>query len=209
MNKRDLLDDADLRVVHGGLHRQFPQAELHVISARENVGLEKWFRRVTYGERRSRATMELDYDLYADGEARLAWMNATVGVTARPAVNASAILISLAGGLRARLIAEQAGIAHCKMTLRSLDSAAVAAINLVRSDLTPELSMELDAPVSNGVLMVNVRAETAPAELPALLRAALVEVESEHAGLALEITQCDAFAPARPVPTHRDAGVLG
>ena len=51
-------------------------------------------------------------------------------------------------------------IAHLKMTL-SLDVSLGgngAIINLVRNDFVPELSVDLDAPIESGQLIINLRA---------------------------------------------------
>ena len=87
--------------------------------------------------------MEVDYQVYADGEALLGWLNCTVQLSAKKAFDADKFLKQLAGEMQKRLQAQKAEVAHLKMTLSPDASLAgdIAAVNLVRNDFVPELSL--------------------------------------------------------------------
>ena len=200
VNKSDLLSAADREALVAHLAQEFPRAEVLVISARENTGLEPWFERVTTGAQTIARTMELDYDAYADGEARLGWLNATLSLWSAQEVDATEVLTALARGIQERLVAQGAEVAHLKMTLAPPDDpGALAWISLVRSDFVPELGQALTTPVSSASLVVNLRAEASPDLLSTVLDEA---VGASPHGLSLEHMEC--FAPERPLPTHRD-----
>src|SRR6266513_3489275 len=74
INKLDLFDATRQRALRDKLTLEFPRAEIFEVSARQGDGLESWFRRLTATEQVARAAMEVDYELYAEGEALLGWL---------------------------------------------------------------------------------------------------------------------------------------
>ena len=90
--------------------------------------------------------MEVDYDVYAEGESLLGWLNCTAQLSASEPFDAGEVLSAISARIQQRLQSHEAEIAHLKMTL-SPDQAiggAIAAMSLVRNDFVPELSLELE-----------------------------------------------------------------
>src|ERR1041385_8401149 len=82
INKCDLLNAPRLAQLRGALGKEFPLAEVLEVSARTGAGLDEWFGRVTTAEQQARRSMDVDYTIYAEGEALQGWLNATVQVSA-------------------------------------------------------------------------------------------------------------------------------
>ena len=207
INKIDLLDDSQLRSLHEALAEQFPHAEIVEIAARDSRNLEAWFEQITSSEQQARIPMEVNYDVYAEGESLLGWLNCTAQLSASDPFDAGELLSAISARIQQRLREEQAEIAHLKMTL-SPDQAiggAIAAISLVRNDFVPELSLELEDPVQSGQLIINLRAEAAPE----LLREVVSESLRALPGAEAKLEHIEAFRPGRPTPTHRFTSVLG
>src|SRR6185503_13039961 len=100
-----------------------------------------WFDKMAQTEQQPRAVMGVDYQIYADGEALLGWLNATVRFTFEQATNVNALVQDLAEAVHRRLEVEAVEIAHLKMTFDpNHPFGELAAINLVRNDYVPELS---------------------------------------------------------------------
>jgi G3E family GTPase len=205
ISKCEVLSAADSAELHEALRKEFPQAEIIAASARTDVGLDTWLAKLMTGEQAQRAVMPMDYDVYAEGEALLGWLNATVSVTHEDEFDAGLMLKALCADVQQRLLAQQAEIAHLKMTYSPDESLAgeIASVNLVRSDFVPELGMELDEPTSGGQLIINLRAELAPDALAAAVRESLDLLARD--GLYLKLEHEEHFRPGRPTPTHRDA----
>ena len=111
----------------------------------------------------------------------------------------------MAGEVQARLRVSQAEVAHLKMTL-SPDSALggeIGAVNLVRNDFVPELSMRLEDPLESGQLIINLRAEAAPEVLGTAVREGLVASAAKFATLTATLDHLEHFRPGKPTPTHR------
>ncbi len=148
--------------------------------------------------------MAIDYSRYADGEAALGWLNATLRLETPEPRRGEPVLKALANALRDRLLAQGAEIAHIKMTLSSLDGACgVAALNIVRNDIVPELGQELAEPVRRARLIVNARAEADPERLHEALLEAIATAEACAAETRLELEHEERFRPAPPQPKWR------
>lgn len=202
INKSDLLDAARLKSLQEALAARYPRAAQFVISARNGSGLEDWFEYVLTSAGGSQAAPEVDYEIYAEGEALLGWVNATVNVSALAEFDGNALLQSLAARLRSGM--ETGEIAHLKMTMTPDEGNDIAVLNLVRNDTSAELSHRLQAPLKNGHLIVNLRAEDDPEQLWIRTRAALDATAAEF-GATAGIAQHEFFRPSKPNPTHRMA----
>ena len=85
ISKCDLLDAARLDALRGAIEAKFPGKEILIVSAREGTNLDAWFDRVASEEQAGGKAMEVDYKVYADGEALLGWLNCTVQLSAKEA----------------------------------------------------------------------------------------------------------------------------
>ena len=200
VTKSDLLEPSRLERLIAALAHEFPHAEVMAVSVRNGTGLAEWFAKMTSGEQTSRATMQVDYELYAEGEALLGWLNATIQVRGSTPFDSDTILKGIAGEMQRTLPGE---IAHLKMTL-SPDSGLgdVAAINLVRSDFVPELSLRLEEPIDSAQVILNCRAECPPESIRDALNNAVTAIQ--HDGITATIEHLEFFRPGKPEPTHRD-----
>ena len=208
ISKSELLDAGRLDALRMKLAIEFPHAEILDVSVRENRGVDAWFEQLTSGEQEPRATMEVDYALYAEGEALLGWLNATVQLASPAGFDSEAALTALARDIQTRLAGTE--IAHLKMTL-SPDTGLgdIAVINLARSDFVPELSLKLEEPVSSGQLIINCRAEAAPEQIGEAVREAVAGLRATFAGLRADLDHLEFFRPGKPTPTHRDIAIAG
>ena len=205
ISKRDLLDEPRLESLRQAIAARFPGKEILAVSARNGTNLDEWFARITSAEQVARTAMKVDYQVYADGEALLGWLNCTVQVAARQAFEADLFLKELAGAIQKRLKTVKAQVAHLKMTL-SPDASltgAIAAVNLVRNDFVPELSFHLEEPVTSGQLIINLRAEAAPDVLGTAVRKGLAAAAKKFPTLQATLDHLEHFRPGKPTPTHR------
>ncbi len=208
INKIDSLPEADLISLREFLSREFPDAQIHEISAREDLKLDDWFASTLDAEMNVSRFLDIDYQRYGEGEALLGWLNATIEITTTDdgaeEFDGNQILTELAQELRTSLEKQDGEIAHLKMTLTPLgDPMEIAAINLVRSDGQAELSHRLIDPLEDGEILLNIRAEAAPEDLNQAVTAALDSVLEKSHQLSSRITHSEHFRPGMPEPTHR------
>ena len=204
INKRDLLAPEQIAALRTALAAQFPSAQILEISARTGEGLENWFARIASDTQANRPAMDVDYEVYAEGEALLGWLNASVKLAAPAPFDGNAVLSALAAAMQKRLAGDAAEIAHLKMTLDPEHGVGdLAVINLVRNDYVAELSQQLQDPLQAGHLIINIRAEVMPEALRVAVEGALKEMAGSIAGVTATLDHLEFFQPGKPQPTHR------
>jgi G3E family GTPase len=205
INKRDLLTEDQRQVLEATLRVRFPQADVVSISAKSGANIEEWFGRLA-APLPSRAAMDVDYDLYAEGEALLGWLNATVQLSASSPFDGNALIRRLAEHVQRRLAADDIEIAHFKMTLAPDTGDDLGVLNLVHGDGRTDSPFLLAEDVRHGELILNLRAEGDPEALERAINTALFDVTAA-ASVTPSIEHLERFRPGRPVPTHRMAAL--
>jgi Ni2+-binding GTPase involved in maturation of urease and hydrogenase len=198
INKIDALEPRRLESLRSALAAEFPEARIIAVSARKGWGMEAWIDLLESGVETRERAMDVDYDVYAEGEALLGWLNLTARVDASEPFDGNALLLALARDVGTRLASMDAEIAHFKMTLDPDEGNDLAVANVVASGRKPDLAHALAEPLEAGELIVNLRAEADPETLRVLVLDALEHLAPRH-----EVEHLECFRPARPVPTHR------
>lgn len=201
INKSDLLDGERRDALEGALRRAVPRADVISVSARTGDGLTQWFARLA-GTLPLHAAMDVDYDLYAEGEALLGWHNATCRLSSRRPFDGNKFVRTLAERIQRGLGERGIEIAHFKTTLSPDEGNDLAVVNLVRTDGRAESPHLLAEDLTGGELIVNLRAEGDPEELQTIVRTALMDT-ALAAGVTVAVEHSEHFRPGRPVPTHR------
>jgi hypothetical protein len=148
--------------------------------------------------------LELDYDRYAQGEAELGWLNATVTLQGQEKIALDDLLLDIIGRMQTMLTAENVETAHLKAIGSTEDCHATA--NLVGSDSVVELSHASNVETDRVTMIINARVAIDPAVLEPLVREAVVGASGER-DMTAEFGEVQCFRPGRPVPTHRIAVV--
>jgi hypothetical protein len=202
VSKNDSIDAGRVEALKKAIGQEYPNARVLDVSVRTGAGVHEWFDLIDTESPGSRSAMEVDYSTYAEGEALLGWLNATVQVRTEAPADANRMLEHLARGIQYLLPGIE--VAHLKMTFSPEGGLGdIAVINLVRSDLVPELSLRLEEPISAGQLIINLRAEGAPSDLEFAVRQAVENLPRDLAGVTGKVDHLEAFRPGKPQPTHR------
>lgn len=199
INKVDAIARPRVDALRAALERHFPTATVLEMSARTGDGVDAWLSRIVDREGGG-PLLDIDYDDYAEGEARLGWLNCTARVGTCD--DGDALLLDLARGIRTAVRDAGAEIAHLKMTLTPDGGHGIAAVNVVTADAEPELAFALDSGLDSGELTLNLRAEADPEQLEQVVREAVAAAAARNRTVAA-IEHLERFRPARPVPTHR------
>jgi Ni2+-binding GTPase involved in maturation of urease and hydrogenase len=201
INKCDLIDEEKQNALQTALNDRFPRIRVLRISARSGAGISEWLELLLKNEAVQADPMDVDYDVYAEGEALLGWLNLSAALTGSE-FNGNEFLTSLGNDLCVRLNASDIEIAHLKMTFSPDSGNDLAAGNLVRNQGRVELSHELAEPVEEGFLLLNLRAEGDPDILKQQVEEELSKLALKF-GLEVIVENLEAFRPGRPEPTHR------
>lgn len=200
LNRIDELSDEQVSTLRECLADQYPGREVIGLSAKTGQNVEQLYQALQAEAPQRTMTMDVDYDIYAEGEAELGWLNATCTIAAEQAIELDEFSVQLVEQLRTALAQIDAEPAHLKVFCSSGDSSSVA--NLVSSDSATVLSEASGATASQVDVTVNARVCASPEQIEGLTRAALDSVAGEFSATATVAT-LESFRPGRPVPTHR------
>ncbi len=206
LNKTDTISQSDLVTLTGYLQKTFPGKKTAAVSGLTGAGFPEWLAMIESGDPVGGNITDVDYDVYANGEALLGWLNAVVGLSADNVFVADSLLIDMLSHLKTNLTAISRETAHVKLLLKTGFGNAVA--NLITNSHDPVVSKGVSMPVTSGVLVINARVEIDPILLKETLREALDSVSKQY-GLTVRIFNLESFKPGRPQPTYRYAGPVG
>ena len=170
------------------------------MSARTGQGFEELLEQLAQRGEFGRRILQLDYDIYAAGEAELGWLNSSMHLTSDTPFSLDEILLQVVLKLANELRQESAEVAHLKVIGMSGGSHGVA--NAISNELTPELSLQSDCHPVDADLIVNARVAIDPDVLQTKVQAVVSGVCVSQQVKA-EFRQTQSFRPGRPVPTHR------
>ncbi len=206
LNRIDQLQPEQVERLHRLVAQQQPGVPILRISARTGEGfdalLEMLDQRGAFGQR----ILDLDYDIYAEGEAELGWLNASVLVESAGSFSLDSLLLDIVNRLRQTL--EEAGAETAHLKTIGLWEGFYGVANLVARDAPAELSLPSHCQTRTADVVVNARVATDPQHLEQHVRRAVSQACDALRAVA-QFRQVQSFRPGRPVPTYRYAQPLG
>jgi len=202
LNRIDDLSPAEAEELTTLVRGVNPDVPVLRISAKTGQGFQALEELLDQDGNFGRRILDLDYDIYAAGEAELGWLNSSLRVSGTQEFDLDELLLEIVGRLRADLGDEGYETAHLKVI--GLWEGFFGVANLVSSDSHPELSLPSYSRVREVELIVNARVATDPKILERFVNEAALKA-GEARGAQIEFHNSQSFRPARPVPTHRFA----
>lgn len=202
INKVDRLSEQERKLLMTSATERFPNKNIFFMSAREEIGLNDLVTALE-AEPISRSTMmEMDYQIYAEGEAELGWLNCQIKADSRTGEPFSLDEVTLAfvKEIGEALSEQNAEIAHLKVLGQTLENSSVA--NLVSSEGVAEISLASEIQIAAAELLVNARVATSPEILSSIVGSVAMRLASSMK-LDFQIGDMQSFRPGKPEPTHR------
>lgn len=173
------------------------------VSPKSGEGVDDVMDRIESPASESRRLLDIDYDIYADGEAELGWVNLTATILAgEQPVDLDGLTQKLVGDIANQVVEGGRGqIAHLKVSALGGETQSVA--NVVANDSGVDIGLAAGRAVPGSVqVIVNARVAMDPDELEKTCRRAVASAGSQ---LQLQVSKVNALAlrPGRPTPTHR------
>jgi len=200
INRIDEMTPAELTELHTLLDNAYPDTPRLAVSAKNGLGFDACFEFLDQTGNFGRRVLDIDYDIYAEGEAELGWLNSSIQLAAATEFPLDDFLLDVVRNLKQRLVADDLEVAHLKVI--GLSAAAFGVANLVTRDLPPELSLPSFTKTREVDLVVNARVACDPALLGEHVEATIREVCAAH-GVTPTFGDTQMFRPGRPQPTHR------
>jgi G3E family GTPase len=213
LNKTDTLSDDETTRLVDELNERVGQRPVIPVSAEHGTGVDAWLtavlNRIESDERfdtdrqetvavRGRALVDIDYDIYAEGEAKLGWVNTTVELDGPFEV--SQFRTALMDRLQHALHADEIEVAHLKFSI-SADGDLCHA-NLTATDGDPAYSGMDMGTVADGQLVLNIRAVGNPEQIRTIAETA-IRGAATSARVDVDVERMQAFRPEYPEPVYR------
>ncbi|MEM6328915.1 MAG: GTP-binding protein [Planctomycetota bacterium] len=201
INKVDTLDADQAQRLAERVRSRFPGKPVLLGSGKRGDGFDELVEQLA-SPRSSRPAMDIDYDVYAEGEAELAWLNATAEATAPAPMDVDRLALAVVSALAEAAEADGFEPAHIKVLGFAGGQTCVA--NLVSSDTAAVLSLPSGESATTARLVINARVAGDPDRLAYVLATVLSRLADELQ-IHLDLASSQHFRPGRPVPTHRYA----
>jgi Ni2+-binding GTPase involved in maturation of urease and hydrogenase len=202
INRADELSSHDADKITELLAAHFPGPVPLRISACTGQGFDALVEVLNQQGAFGRKILDIDYDIYAAGEAELGWLNSSVHLVATDAFDLDALLIGVIDKLGQTMRRLDAEVAHLKAI--GLTDGGFGTANLISNQSKGELSLSSRVRASEADLIVNARVALDPSVLRDLVRAAVEEL-CKASNVNPEFRTMQSFRPGRPEPTHRYA----
>lgn len=200
LNKVDLLSQRDIAELKDLLAAKFPGRDVLEMSASRARGIDAWLETVMGDGQAGSRIAKVDYDTYAEGEAALGWLNASVELRLRAAPDWEQFCIDLLARLQEKFRAGPAEIAHVKLLLAGGAGGRITG-SLTSSRGAPVVSGSVPGSAREALLTINARVHVSPDELQSVVAECLRASAGEK--IEAEFVELESFSPSRPQPEHR------
>ncbi len=202
ISKADLLNNTQLEDLKQRTAQTFPSATILAVSAMNGIGTDEWLSLVTTRQDAGKRLVEMDYDIYANGEAVLGWLNGTVYLQG-PDTDWDAFIHTLLTHLATRFDKESLSVGHVKVIAENGKRFIVGNITGTADTLSVRGSAGNGEAVK---LIINARVETSPENLDKIVRQTLDTLCTDV--YVTDIIAWRYLQPGRPQPTHRFTEVV-
>jgi Ni2+-binding GTPase involved in maturation of urease and hydrogenase len=202
INKVDRMSEDDQQLLLKLTQDRFPDKKVILLSAREGTGFDDLVVAIESEPIARTGMMEMDYEIYAEGEAELGWLNCQVKAKANEGetFELDEVVLAFVREIGTRLVNQSAEVAHLKVLGQTLENSAVA--NMVSSDGIAEISLASEIKTEAAELLVNARIATSPEKLSEIVNAVAGDLQASMP-VSFSIGEMQSFRPGKPEPTHR------
>jgi G3E family GTPase len=198
VGKADLMNENEIQSLVEKTNAKFGHGTTKAISSRNKQGLEEWLNEMMQDTYHSMKTVEMDYDIYAEGEAVLGWLNTELELNAERGVNWDTWFRTMMETLAAEIDLRKLTVGHVKAILQEGKDSMLANITGSRDTLQFRGQM---TPGMKANLTINARVQTEPSMLEELVFQVFensLDWEGER-----KIISLNCLSPGRPNPTYR------
>ncbi len=200
VNKTDLLWEAERMKVSGMLKRTLPEIPILFQNSLQRVDIKKWLHALQHFNPVSkRKSLEIDYEQYGSGEAKLAWLDEEFEIDSEPdrALETATLLINR---LYKKVQLKKYPIGHLKFLMKSGQWQRKISFTSLNEPALKQTQSIMN--MRTIILLVNARIQTDPGALQKLFSEAVVEIEKQTA-CKIKSKNSAAFQPGFPNPDHR------
>jgi G3E family GTPase len=201
IGRRDQLSEDEITNLKQALATACGDVPVIAVSPKTGEGVDEALGYIESPMIAGKRLLEIDYDIYADGEAELGWVNLTAMLDSSEPVDLDGFVAFLVRSIAQGVVKSDGHIAHLKASVLAGDTQAVA--NVVSNESAIDVGLAANRSVAGAIqVIVNARVAIDPKVLETICRDRLTEF-AEKRNLAVASITAQSLRPGRPVPTHR------
>ena len=204
INKADLLLPEEIAELRLRVSLAWPGAAILDMSALKDRGIGDWLKVLAVPAGGGNRILDVDYDTYAQGEAELGWLNATMTLTGCEETDWSTAALDLIRTIQTELARRSAEIGHLKLLLAGSSGQILA--NATSIAEIPTIHGSLGRREGVLTLVVNARARMEPDQLRSIVERSVASMAVN--AIEASILSLRSFSPAYPTPMHRIGHVV-
>lgn len=199
VNKIDLLSKIQLEGIQQLIAQRYPLKKILFQNSFEPKSIKQWLKALTEFKPQTRKSLELDYDIYGDGEAELAWLDAGIEIYTHDK-NAFKAGIALINKIYAKINDQNLPIGHLKFLIS--DGIQQKKISFTSGNQPFFYTDKITSVAGKIDIIINARVQTEPEYLKSNILDCIDEWKKKT-GFTLILKNTSAFKPGYPKPTHR------
>ena len=199
LNKVDLITSEQRAFIDSVIYNEYPGKIILHQNSLLDTDVKNWLQTIMQFETTSsRMSLELDYDLYGEGEAQLAWLDKKISIHS---YNNNAIQIAerIAREFHDAILQHHLAIGHLKYFIESNKWRKKLSATMTHNDFDLVTTEE---PSDNCNMIINARVQTQPSLLRQLVYEVIQKIMKEFS-CKIIIEKSSSFIPDYPRPTHR------
>lgn len=194
INKIDLVSTEELEEIKKLMHEKYLSKKIIYQNSLNADNVLHWLQVVENEEDVNANSLEIDYDVYAEGEAKLAWLDQSLEIF-NGSHNVLQDALDIINGIHKKILDCGYAIGHLKFLLNNRIK-----ISFTQGSILP-VDLKLP-PASAALLLLNLRVQTSPIIIKNLVNEVLAAVEVSS-GCRIVSESIAAFQPGYPVPEYR------
>jgi G3E family GTPase len=204
ISKTDLLTDEQTQQQVQHFRETYPGKQVMPLSSRTGMGIEDWLAQIMRPPAYRRNVVPVDYIVYAEAEACLGWLNASLQLQADHPFSPQQWITNLLEDLQEDLQRLNAEIAHVKVHVYT-DTAGQHQLKASLTALDRSIDWDLqDASLvtQTATAIFNARVHSTPDVLQQIVEQ-VVKRTAAAMQLSADVVHLECFSPAPPQPTFR------
>lgn len=195
INKIDLISNSELIRVKQLVEEKYKNKILLYQNSQNEDSIAQWLNTLNQDTTaKSLDSLIIDYDIYAEGEAKLAWFDQDLEILSgdNNAIGHAEILVNT---IFKKIREQRYSIGHLKFFINDK-------IKVSFTSNSPSVVQLKTSPAASVPVFINIRVQTDPETIARLVEDAIAETETVS-GCKIIVSAVSAFRPGYPKPTYR------
>jgi len=196
VNKIDLITKDELLEIKNQMQDKYADKIVVYQNSLDEDSIRQWLNTIDdYQDSVTLKSLNIDYDIYAAGEASLAWLDEELEIFS-PDNDALQCVQALMNTIFERINEQDISIGHLKFLINHETKISFAPNTQARATINTELA-------ASAFLLINLRVQTVPEIIVQIITNAIDEVQAQ-CGCRIIAKSQSAFQPGYPRPAYRD-----